>query len=585
VGALIHLIKNASKPKYTTFLILTFYTLGMENKFRKRNKRFGNIKERKNFGFGKNKPFQSKRPESFEKFISPDKANLCDITATNKGQSFSVSGNVDRIVQTGGPTIFYVSDGTATLALKAFEGAGVRSYPDIEVDDVIEASITIEEFNGELEGEVKRLKKIVEDEKEEFLKKLAKIEKERAKVNVIPFLVQSSILDKLKDLIIQAATEIRLAIIQNRPIIIRHHNDTDGYSSGYALERAILPLITKQHTSVKSAWEFYTRAPCNAPMYEIDDSIRDTAHSLAAVAKFSNRMPLVIIVDTGSGEEDLLGIQQGKVHGIDFIVVDHHLFEEDVISKEVLVHINPFLVGESGSKFSAGMLCTELARFINPVENIIQIPAMAGMADRTDNPEVIKAYVHLAEKKGYNKELLGDIATVIDFVSSKLRFMEAREYIEVLFGEPMEKQRALVNLLAPYIKNLELKGLKIAETAVKIEEIKGLTLQVLDIENTFSRGFYPKPGRCTSLIHDSIQEKKKIKKVVTLGCMNDAITIRASEDANFSVQEVINYLNKHIPQAFVEGGGHKNAGSIRFVPVKQKEVMELIRKYLKEKEN
>lgn len=163
--------------------------------------------------------------------------------------------------------------------------------------------------------------------------------------------------------------------------------------------------------------------------------------------------------------------------------------------------------------------------------------------------------------------------------------MEAREYIEVLFGEPMEKQRALVNLLAPYIKNLELKGLKIAETAVKIEEIKGLTLQVLDIENTFSRGFYPKPGRCTSLIHDSIQEKKKIKKVVTLGCMNDAITIRASEDANFSVQEVINYLNKHIPQAFVEGGGHKNAGSIRFVPVKQKEVMELIRKYLKEKEN
>ena len=43
----------------------------------------------------------------------------------------------------------------------------------------------------------------------------------------------------------QAATQIRLAVIQDRPIIVRHHNDCDGYSSGFALERAIIPLIEK----------------------------------------------------------------------------------------------------------------------------------------------------------------------------------------------------------------------------------------------------------------------------------------------------------------------------------------------------
>jgi len=508
------------------------------------------------------------------------------ISVANKGDSFSIFGVVEKVVQTGGPTIFAVSDGTGILSLKAFDGAGVRAYPHVDVGDVIKSVITVEEYNDELEGEVKKIWKLNEDDKKEFLEKLAKIEKDRAKVEPIPFLVKSPILDKLKDRFIRAATEIRLAVIQSRPIIVRHHSDADGYSAGYALEKAILPLIAKQHGSApKAEWEFYTRAPCNAPMYELDDSIRDTAHSLSNAAKFSNKMPLIVIVDTGSGKEDLLGIKQGRVHGEDFIVIDHHQFDEDVISDETIVNINPWLVEESGAQFSAGMLCVELARLINPDPNlnILQIPAMAGLADRTDNPEVIDSYLKIAKELGYDEKLLRNIASVIDFVSSKLRFMEAREYIEVLFGEPRKKQKALVELLAPHIENLDAKGLEIAKSAVKTEQIKNTTLQLLYIEDNFSRGFYPKPGRVTGLIHDYIQQEKNLKNVVTLGCMTDAITMRATDDANFSVSELIEYLNKKIPEAFVEGGGHKNAGSIRFVPSKQKEVLELVKIYIKDK--
>jgi len=39
---------------------------------------------------------------------------------------------------------------------------------------------------------------------------------------------------------------------------------------------------------------------------------RDTATSLRNVAKFSNKMPLVVITDNGSTPEDLLGIQTWK---------------------------------------------------------------------------------------------------------------------------------------------------------------------------------------------------------------------------------------------------------------------------------
>ena len=67
--------------------------------------------------------------------------------------------------------------------------------------------------------------------------------------------------------------------------------------------------------------------------------------------------------------------------------------------KETLAHVNPFLVGENGSSYSAGMLCVEIARFINKdVENITQIAALAGLADKIDlcNKEDLNKYIEIA---------------------------------------------------------------------------------------------------------------------------------------------------------------------------------------------
>jgi len=521
----------------------------------------------------------SHNSKSFEEFSRPpEKITIEEINPDSIGDSFIISGTIDRVVETAGPTIFHILDGTGTFSLKGFVSPGARAFPEIEEGDLVTSTIKIEEFRDELEGSITKITKLTGTEKEKFLAHISQIERKRAAVTPPEFLIKSKLLDKFKSDFEKAATEIRLAVIQNRPIIVRHHNDADGYSSGYALEKSIIPLIQKQHGAGKAPWEFFTRAPCSAPFYEIDDSIRDTARSLSNAAKFSNKMPLVIIADNGSSQEDLLGISQGKVHGLDFIVVDHHFFEEDVISDKVLVHINPFLKGEDGAKFSAGMLCTELARFISDVENVNQIPAMAGMADRIDNEDAMSQYIKIAEKQGYSESLLHDISTVIDFVSAKLRFMEAREYIEVIFGEPRSQQKKLVSLLAPYIKKLEAKGLEIAKNAATSEDIGSIFVQYLEIENTFSRGFYPKPGKCVGLLHDSA--KKEGRSVVTLGTMPDALTMRATDEAKFSVHDLIAFLHKKIPKAFVEGGGHKNAGSIRFVPSLNKEVMKLVKEYI-----
>ena len=530
------------------------------------------------------KGFQKK---SFKKSESADSVAepvlIENLNSSSFKKKVALSGMIDRIIQTGGPTIFEIRDGTGTLALKGFIAPGERAYPELNEGDYINATIKLEEFNGEIEGDIVKIKKA--ENEEEIKNTLQKREREKAKVQPIDFLVKNKVLDKLKDRMIVAATEIRLAIFQNRPIIVRHHNDTDGYCAGFALERAILPLIEKQHSSEKAAWEFFTRAPSAAPYYEIDDSIRDTAQSLKNVAKFSNKMPLILIVDNGSGEEDLMEIQQGKIHGADFIVVDHHGFEKDVISAEDLTHINPFLVEESGAEICAGMLCAELARFINPdVANVKQIAAMSGYADRIDlaAPGTMKKYLKVAEEDGYAKELLGDISLVIDYVSAKVRFMEVREYIEVLFGEPRDKQKELVELMAPHIRKLDSKGLAIGVSNAKQEKIGKIILQSMDIEDTFPGfGFFPKPGRATGLVHDDYQKQSGEKAVVTAGIMRTAITFRATDAANFSVHELKKYIEKKCPEAFIEGGGHKNAGALSFLPYKKDEVVKLVKEFIK----
>ena len=518
------------------------------------------------------------------KYEKPKEVSIGDIDGKFLKKQIVVVGLIEKVTQTGGPTVFELSDGTGNFLLKGFIAPGERAFPEIDMGDYVSAIVKVEEFNGEIEGSVIKISKKVGQDREQMMKVIEDKQRERARVVTTDFMSKSDILEKMRDSIVKAATEIRLAVIQNRPIIVRHHNDTDGYCSGFALQKAIVPLIEKQHTAPKAAWEYFKRAPSMAPYYEIDDSIKDSAFSLSNVAKFSNKMPLIIIADNGSGMEDLMAIKQAKVHGADVIVIDHHGFDEDVISAEVLAHVNPHLIGVDGSNISAGMICSEVARFINEdVENIIQLPAMSGYSDRIylANSEIVDEYLKMAEADGYTKDLLNDISLVMEFVSAKVRFMESREYIDVLFGEPREHQKNLVALMAPYISNLDAKGLAIGKAASNTEKVGRVTLQTVDVETSFPGfGFFPKPGRCVGMLHDNLQEETGVAELVSVGIMSTAITFRATDKANFSSHELIKFLQEKLPDAFIEGGGHKNAASVSFVPRMKTEVWNAVKEFV-----
>ena len=130
-------------------------------------------------------------------------------------------------------------------------------------------------------------------------------------------------------------------------------------------------------------------------------------------------------------------------------------------------------------------------------------------------------------------------------------------------------------------KFLDAKGLEMGKNNSTIEKLGNNHFQIIDIDNTFPGfGFFPKPGRSVSLVHGYSESEKKMEKLVTIGLMRTAITIRATNGANFSAHKLIKLLNEKLPNAFIEGGGHKNAASISFLPNKQQEVLKLFKEYV-----
>lgn len=79
----------------------------------------------------------SPEEESTDAVTAPDPATLGELES-KVGHRVELAAIVDAIRQTGGPTIFELTDHTGSVDVAAFEQAGVRAYPAVEVGDVIE---------------------------------------------------------------------------------------------------------------------------------------------------------------------------------------------------------------------------------------------------------------------------------------------------------------------------------------------------------------------------------------------------------------------------------------------------------------
>ncbi|MFB6255632.1 MAG: OB-fold nucleic acid binding domain-containing protein, partial [Haloplanus sp.] len=65
------------------------------------------------------------------------------IDALETGETVTVEATVSQIKQTAGPTVIRCRDDTGIVACTAFEDAGVRAHPEVELDDAVRVSGTV----------------------------------------------------------------------------------------------------------------------------------------------------------------------------------------------------------------------------------------------------------------------------------------------------------------------------------------------------------------------------------------------------------------------------------------------------------
>ncbi len=533
-------------------------------------------------------------------FIKEFEPKIGSISKDWSGKQFEFIVRIDSIIETTGPVIMKLYDGSGFIEARTTQSL----IQNLKTGDIIKVRLFIRFKGKKREAELMSYKLLGEDELDKARELIKRREEEKAKPETTEFLIRSDCYSKLKQEFVKAASIIRNAIFEARPIIIRHHADCDGYSGAIALERAILPLIAKEHGSESATFWYYKRAPSRKPFYEYSDATKDLSFNLDTTAR--KKPPLIIIVDNGSTREDLLGIKKVKIYDAKVIVIDHHLpIIEDgrVLTNEFVdAHINPHLVGYDGN-ITAGMLSFELARFINKdfsseKKNLL-LPALSGVGDKSNCAEQ-EEYLRIAAENGFSKDYLKKLAECVDFEAYYLGFVESRSIIDDLLGGNVEKQEKLIELLREDIEYRKKEQIKIIKETMRTEEIKGATngirIVMLDLENISLRSEFPPPGKITGLAYwmllNNINKpnelnntnepmKKQETKLLVLGIASDYVTIRTNIEG-FNTNKIIDYLQKRIGFGFISGGGHENAGTVKFISGVKERVIDGIKEFLKE---
>lgn len=399
---------------------------------------------------------------------------------------------------------------------------------------------------------------------------------QRSKPTRTEFSIPSQRYEAMKNRFIEIAQRIRRAIMDQQPILIRHHNDADGICAGLAVEQAILHEMERNNIDPKN--KIY-RSPSVSPFYDQIDLFRDVSKFNRYTIHFGDKSPLILLLDTGSTPENAFALEVLKSFSYECIVVDHHnpgeisdnrSNNQSAVCKFLDFHLNPYLFGFD-SQTSGGMLGYELARFIDEDYTAPLYPAVAGVGDRCEGEE-IETYI---EKTGKTKEKLLDMAKVIDYLAFHFRFEDGEGVYEQVFTN--EK---MVNLVAREVDRYFEEALNRILPHAQVEEYPATKFVALNLDQFTQRGKYPPPGKTLGLIHDHFAAQDDTKPVFTMGYFSDGIIIRATESL-LPVPELLIELQQEFPQAAVEGGGHEQAGSIKFLDLFGEKILNSIRKKLK----
>ena len=483
------------------------------------------------------------------------------------GETVTLEGEVVQTKQTGGPTIFHVRDETGIIPCAAFEEAGVRAHPGVDVDDVVRINGDVERREDAVQVEVDSLEALDGEDAQAVRDRLAEAMEERAEPHDAEPLIDWPAFEKLRPDLREVANLLRETVLESRPIRVRHHADGDGMCASVPVQYALERFIAETHEDPEAPRHLLKRLPSKAPFYEMEDATRDLNFALEDRARHGQKLPLLLMLDNGSTAEDVPAYENLAHYDIPIAVVDHHHPDPDAVEDLLDAHVNPYLHDED-YRITTGMMCVELARMIYPgiEDELRHVPAVAGLSDRS-KADAMDDYLGLAREEGYDEETLRDISEALDYEAHWLRYDAGRHLINDVLNvdcDDEERHHELVAFLADRAREDVDEQLDAAMSHVKHEALEnGAHLYRIDVENHAHRFTYPAPGKTTGEIHDrKVQETGD--PVITIGYGPDFAVLR-SDGVRLDIPTMVEELQAEFEGAGVSGGGHLVVGSVKFV--------------------
>ncbi|WP_408958098.1 DHH family phosphoesterase [Natrinema sp. 74] len=493
-----------------------------------------------------------------------------DAIENQVGSVVRLEGEITGVRQTSGPTVFELSDETGTVECAAFEEAGVRAYPDVDVDDVVALEGEVEHHHGDLQVETETLDVLTDEDRETVKDRLeSAIEEEARPADVAP-LADHEAVTAVEDGIADAATEIRRAVMEARPIVVRHGATADGYVAGAAIERAVLPLIREKHTRDDAEYHYFERRPLDGRVYDMDAATSDVTSMLEARDRHGEQLPLVVLVDAGSTVESVDGYELLSLYDADALVIDDSR-ADDQITDAVDVAVAPSLAGVDIADTTSTALAANVAAHVNDDvrADLVHLPAVSYWENTPDE------YLELATEAGYDETGISERREAVALEAYYQSYKDKRELvIDLLFGDDEGSERPRDGDLAAHVSEqfrdkLEAE-LETARENLTVRGVDDVTVSVLDTDAFTHRYNFPTTILLLDALHRSERDRTD-PPYVTLGVGDDELHVRATEPVN--VRDLGDAIAEAVPNGGVSVVGGRD-GHVEFLPGERDAVRE-----------
>ncbi|WP_256307281.1 DHH family phosphoesterase [Halobellus litoreus] len=445
---------------------------------------------------------------------APERVTV-DSLGDRVGERVRIEGEVVGARQTGGPTIFEVRDETAVVDCAAFVEAGVRAYPEVDEGDVVRLDGEVELRRGELQVETEELTALSGDEAATVETRLEDALSEKARPETVEPLAADEAVEAVTDQLADAAEAIRTAVLQSRPIVVRHAATADGYVAGAAIERAVLPLIREEHARADAEYHFFTRRPLDDPVYGMDAATNDVTRMLQDNERHDEKLPLVVLVGVGGTTDSLDGLGLLGVYGASRVVVDADAVDTEIVD-EASVLVSPSLTDVDASGLSTGALGANLAAAVNAdaSDDLAHLPAVSYWQ------ETPAAYVDLASEAGYGADGTRKLREAVALEAYYQSYQDKRELItDLLF----EDDGGLAGHVSEQFRIKLDDEVETAEANLETREVDGVSVAVLDADSYSHRFDFPP----TSLLADALHRRADDDRVATIVYSTDELFVRA----------------------------------------------------------